>query len=119
MATSTKSGLTRKQYNEAREVQRKADALKANAEQVESYKASIESYTEQIKSNNALAAALRAVAIDHSALTENDSYFQRVLQNAESNANYARQYRTDAENRLAKLEAKMAGKVDEDDDDEY
>lgn len=119
MTTSTKSGLTRKEYNEAREVQRKADVLKANAEQVKSYKASIESYTEQIKSNNAFAAALRAVAIDHSALAENDSYFMRVLQNAESTVSYARQYRTDNENRLAKLEDKMAGKIDEDEDDEY
>lgn len=119
MTTSTKTGISRKEYFEAREAQREADKVKAEEAQIDSYKLSIENYTKQIKSNNALAADLRAVALRNADLTENDSYFQRVLTNAEYASSSAREYRRDSEQRLAKLQAKTAGQAEEDADEEY
>jgi len=116
---ATKTGLTKKQYTEARNAQHKLDAVKADEKRVEDYKAQIVSYTEQIRASLAFAADLRQVGVNHPALAQSDSYFSHTLSNAESNAAYARQYRTEAERNLTRLQDKMAGKVEDDEDEDF
>ena len=115
---ATKTGLTKKQYTEARDAQLALDAVKADEKRVEDLKAQIVSYTEQRKANLAFAAALREVGINHE-VAQNDSYFTRTLDNAESNASYARSYRTESERNLTRLQDKMAGKVEDDEDEDF
>jgi len=116
---ATKTGLTKKQYTEARDAQLALDAVKADEKRVEDYKAQIVSYTEQIRASLAFAADLRQVGVNHPALAQSDSYFSHTLSNAESNAAYARQYRTEAERNLTRLQDKMAGKVEDDEDEDF